>query len=103
MDESTRQNLQECLGDSHLLSLEWQDNDLRMVFRHSGNQPQEMKFRFIWVTELSVELEFDQYSGPSLVFGVSVAASGVGWIVRVDFGVAPEGFIEFKCNGCTRE
>jgi hypothetical protein len=88
------------LGDARVLGISWEeDPDLVITLALPGAGAQPLRVRFVFVTSLSVNIDFGTYSGPPLVHDVRVTALTENQVaVGFDFGAAPEGTIDFHCT-----
>jgi hypothetical protein len=68
----------------------------------SGTRSKALRLRFAWSRKLRVNLDFGGYMGAPLLFRSQAEDVGNNsWLVRFEFGAAPEGFIEFYCDAIT--
>jgi hypothetical protein len=102
--------LRDGLGDHRLASLEWLEGgrDLRLSFEPPGasghDEPALIRVRFVWVTALRLDLDFEDYGDRPLVFEAALSQVKEGiWSVTLDFAGAPKGTISFQCNALTLE
>jgi hypothetical protein len=90
--------LDEGLGDARLQSIHWIDNDLLLTFVQAGTGA-VLRFQFVWATGLVMDLDFGAYIGMGMLWHNDVTGLSSGeMVVKLDFGGAPRGVIEFKCS-----
>jgi len=98
LEELNRMNL----GDHRVRSISWSESgdDFSINLVGPGSPTRQVTLTFVWTTELAMKMCFGTYSGLPLVSDVSFAprSSATGYIVRVEFGAAPEGVIELVCD-----
>ena len=62
-------------------------------------EPTMFVLKFVWVERLKVAMDFGEYMGRPLLFDASFKhLPDLRWSVTLEFGVSPQGEIEFECN-----
>lgn len=93
--------LKEGLGDSKILALKWIGDDfiIDLILPSSLR----ISLRFIFITDLKIELYYGKYSGEPLLFDTIFEIKDIGYHIVFQFGAAPEGNITFECNNIVLE
>jgi hypothetical protein len=103
MQPSIRHALQSGLGDSRVTALRWVEDDFVVELAVPGNAG-PLKIRFTEISQLQLSLDYGVFSGPPLLFEVSLQpAVESGWQVMFEFGGAPDGCISFECSDAIGE
>lgn len=86
------------IGDSSVVALQWlNDHDFAMEVLPPGAE-QTTRVLFLWVRSMTVNLDFGNYSGSPLIYGVSCQHQPTGIDVDIIFGGQPDGRISFQCD-----
>lgn len=87
------------LGDYSLLSIEWTNGGHDLTFKLSSPREETLSLRFLWVFSLNIDIDFGQYSGSPLIFEAHFEPClNSEWKAILQFGIAPEGHIQFQCH-----
>lgn len=87
------------LGDAQISGFGWTESgeDLWIQFILSDNTI--IKLLFVWVTNLSINLDFKDYFGMPLILDTTFKhIENKFWGININFDAAPEGKIKFECN-----
>ena len=102
MADNLKEILENGLSDFRLCSFEWSENedDICIQFKEKfKNKTNYVTLLFVWVSNLTVEIEFGDYVGAPLLFeSMFKELQKHRWSVILNFGAAPEGSISFECN-----
>lgn len=99
MNKAIRQLFERGLGDARVRSLAWIDNDLCVELAVPNVEEKNLQLIFSRVSHCRMDIDFGEYVGQPLVFSADAHEIESGaWKIRFDFGVAPDGFIEFLCE-----
>lgn len=99
MDAAIRQVFERGLGDARVQSVTWSDEDLVIDLILPGLSPRNFNLRFKAVSHLRIDLDYGGYVGEPLLFSAEAKkVESSGWKVIFQFGVAPDGKIEFECG-----
>jgi hypothetical protein len=90
------------LGDYLVRSIAWSESghDLLIGLQAPGEFAAQLTLTFVWVTHLTIEMRFGEYSVQPLVWDISFepGPGTANLLVRMEFGGVPEGYIELVCN-----
>jgi hypothetical protein len=103
MDALAKRIFSDGIGDGRVRAIAWRDEHLLLdLDLPEGSVVSVVRFRFEWVMRLRIELDYGEYGGYPLIFqAVAKPLKHNRWQVLFEFGVAPDGRIEFECNDIT--
>jgi hypothetical protein len=99
--KSIEEIVQSRLGDYLLQTVRWTESGHDIILSlippfQYGAGPISLKFS--WVTQLILDLEFDNLMGMPMLFEAEFKQiSNAEWEVNLDFAGAPHGSIRFNC------
>lgn len=98
MNAAIHQRFEQGLGDAKVCSITWTDEDLILELDVPGKPPQPLRLLFRTVSHVLVDLEYGAYVGQPLLYSAAASQAANGrWMVQFQFGVSPDGKIEFEC------
>ena len=106
MNEAVRKLFDEGLSDSRIRSVSWRDDDLVVELALPPGHAEEPSFflRGRNATNVKIDLDFGSYVGSPLLFEAKAEPIGTtGWLIRFEFGGAPDGEISFWCSDVVLE
>lgn len=101
MNEVVRKLFDEGLGDSRIRSVSWRGNDFVVELALPPGHAEEpsLFLRGQEASKVKIDLDFGNYVGSPLLFEAKAEPIGtMGWLIRFEFGAAPDGEISFWCT-----
>lgn len=101
MNEVVRKLFDEGLSDSRIRSVSWREEDFVIELALPPGHPEEpsLFLRGRNASNVRVDLDFGRYIGNPLLFEAKAEPVGsTGWVIRFEFGGAPDGEISFQCT-----
>jgi len=100
MNATIRQILERGLGDERVRSISWANDDLLVDLALPSRPERNLCLRFVAIARLRIDLDYGEYVGLPLLFSAEAHELEPGrWKILFEFGAAPDGKIEFECEG----
>ena len=101
MNVAVRKMFDQGLGDARVRSISWQGDDLtiELALPPARAEQPSLLLCFRNSSHVRIDLDFGEYIEAPLLFGAEAEPiESRGWMIRFEFGGAPDGEITLQCT-----